>query len=75
MLQYVNSFYCTYNDTQGSFVIRLRQTEPIDSDGDDRVRIVTNEISSIIMDKESAQNLADAIYELLGKNNSSGIQE
>lgn len=75
MLQYINAFFCTYNDSQGSFVIRLRQTEPVENAEDDSVNIITNEITSIIMDKESAQNLADAIYGLLGKNNDSEISE
>ncbi len=62
MLQYVNSFACTANETKKNIVINLIQNEPIIPDDDEEeITSIPNEIASIIMDEDCARSLAESI--------------
>ena len=63
MLQFVDSFYCAYNTQKGNYVIKLRQEEPIENIPGSEPTVQTNEIASIILDKECALTLANAILQ------------
>lgn len=65
MLQYVDSFFCTYNQAKENYVIRLQQEEPKEGDSSETIAIQTNEVASIIMDKRCALQLARSIIELI----------
>ena len=64
MLQFVDSFYCTYNQQKEKYVFRLRQEEPVDGEPGVDVTIKTNEIANVILDKDCAIELAHAILQL-----------
>ena len=65
MLQYVDSFFCTYNEAKEAYVLRLRQEEPMEGDTPDKLTIQTNEIANIIIDKRCAVELARSILQLI----------
>lgn len=48
---------------KGNYVIKLRQEEPIENIPGSEPTVQTNEIASIILDKECALTLANAILE------------
>lgn len=64
MLQFVDSFYCTYNQQKEKYVFRLRQEEPVDGEPGAEATIKTNEIANVILDKNCAIELAHAILQL-----------
>ena len=74
MLQFTNSFYCSYNKDQNKLIIRFRQTEPIPSDSnneeDTQPEIEMHDLVSLVMDADFAQRLADAVKELCDGNTS-----
>ena len=63
MLQFVDSFYCAYNQPKGNYVIKFRQEEPIENGPDADPGVQTNEIASVNMDKDCAVELARAILQ------------
>lgn len=65
MLQYVDSFYCASSSDKKTIVLRLRQEEPIESEGDHKVTMQVNEVSNIVLSHECAQQLALSILQLL----------
>lgn len=73
MLQFTNSFYCSYNKDQNKLIIRFRQTEPIPNesnsvDEDAQPEIEIHDLVSLVMDADFAQRLADAVKELCDGN-------
>ena len=64
MLQFVDAFYCTYNQQKEKYVLKLRQEEPVDGNPGEEITIKTNEIANVILDKECAVELANAILQL-----------
>ena len=65
MLQYVDSFFCTYNSLKKNYVIRLRQEEPVQETSDSQnVTIQTNEVGNIVLSEACAMELAHAILQL-----------
>ena len=68
MLNFTNSFQCTYTKDQNKVIIRFRQAMPnIDretGEQDSSAPLVLNDIADLIMDSEIAQQLSVAISEL-----------
>lgn len=68
MLQYANEFTCTVDDSKKTVVIHFRQNEPIpisDEDGEVKVEIIKNNISSIVVDVDGARALSALINQVL----------
>lgn len=66
MLQYVNGFACSINETKENVVIHFLQKEPEipDSDEEEEVKLVTNKIASIVMDSDCAKGLISSMAQL-----------
>lgn len=66
MLQYTNSFYCSYSSEEKKVVIHFKQAEPLpsDNDGPQENSVVMNDIVSLIMDEDFFQKLLDSIQGL-----------
>lgn len=66
MLQYVNGFACSINETKENVVIHFLQKEPAvpDSEGEEEVKLITNKIASIVMDSDCAKGLISSIAQL-----------
>lgn len=56
MLNYVDGFSCSLNQTTKSLVIHFTQKEPVVK-ADDDIDVVLNPITSIIMEQDSAKAL------------------
>lgn len=67
MLQYVNGFSCSLNNAKNTLVIHFNQEEPIVvGEGENsELQTISHEISSIVMDSESARQLLEMITQLL----------
>lgn len=68
MLQFVNSFACSLNEDNNTFVLHFRQNEPVfpaSNDPQDNVEIQTHTVASLVMDRKCAFQLQDAINQLL----------
>ncbi|MDO4602367.1 MAG: hypothetical protein Q4B37_08870 [Eubacteriales bacterium] len=74
MLQFVDSFYCAYNNSTQNVVLRLRQEEPIESPDSGNVQIQPTEVANIIMSKSCAEQLSAAIQQLFSSENNSAEQ-
>lgn len=74
MLQFVDSFYCAYNNSTQNVVLRLRQEEPIEIPDSSSVQIQTTEVANIIMSKSCAEQLSAAIQQLFSSENDSADQ-
>lgn len=74
MLNFINSFQCTYTKDQNKVIIRFRQAVPnIDretGEQDSSAPLVLNDITDLIMDSETALQLSVAISELCSVNES-----
>ena len=75
MLQYVDSFFCTYNEAKEAYVFRLRQEEPVEGDSPDKIAVQTNEIANVIMDKQCAIELARSILQLITPESETVVSE
>lgn len=63
MLQYVNGFSCALNSQNEDFIISFIQTSPnFENDRDEYIR---ENIASLVMPKEIAGNLSQALLEML----------
>ncbi len=65
MLNYVDGFSCSLNQTSKSLVIHFSQKEPI-INGNDDIDIVVNPITSIIMEPDSAKALLALLTDIYG---------
>ena len=65
MLQFVDSFYCAFNQAKNNFFIRFRQEEPCENSDTGEVTIQTNEVVNLMLDSECAHQLASSILNLL----------
>ncbi|MCD8222715.1 MAG: hypothetical protein LUD07_11165 [Clostridiales bacterium] len=61
MLQYVDTFACSWSQESGNVVIHFMQKEPIVEEGTNNITEITNPVSSIIMNKDGA----NALFSLL----------
>lgn len=66
MLQYVDGFSCSLNQESGSLVIHFTQKEPVIEESTGNVNLVLNPITSIIMEKSSAQALLSLLQDVYG---------
>ena len=68
MLNYVNVFTCASN-RQNTFVIHFFQNEPVVVPGGNSdpncVEIITNQVSSIVMDREGLKTLHELVTGML----------
>lgn len=65
MLQFVDSFYCVYNQNSQNVVMRLRQEVPYENPEDEKSVIAKIEdVASIVMSKECAMQLASSILQI-----------
>lgn len=64
MLQYVDSFACSWNQKTGNLVIRFMQKEPVFDEGKNNFSEITNSIASVIMDKDAADALLSLLQEV-----------
>ena len=60
MLNYVNSFFCAYNNVEKTLVIKMSQIEPGETN-DSNVSPITTEISSVVVTRDLALKLAENI--------------
>ncbi len=63
MLQYVDSFACSWNQKTGNLVIHFMQKEPVIGE-EDNISEITNPIASVIMDREGANALFSLMQEV-----------
>ena len=68
MLNYVNSIFCAYNPVENNYVIKMRQDEPIDP-ADPDAKSVSTDISSVVISRELALQLAQNITVLCKQDN------
>lgn len=66
MLQYVDGFSCSLNQTSGSLVIHFTQKEPLIDETTGNVDVVSNPVTSIIMEKSSATALLAMLQNVYG---------
>lgn len=71
MLQFVDSFFCTYNNDTQNMVLRFRQEEPFQDSNSKSVQVQTTEVANIIMSKTCAEQLAAGLQQLLSENTTS----
>lgn len=71
MLQFANSFQCTYLSDQNKIVLKFRQAIPnIDKktgEQDSSEPVIINELVDLVVDSGFAEKLADAIHDLCKK--------
>lgn len=75
MLQFVDSFYCAYNNSTQNVVLRLRQEEPVENPDSGSVQIQPTEVANIIMSKSCAEQLSAAIQQLFSSENDASEQD
>ncbi len=75
MLQFVDSFYCAYNNSTQNVVLRLRQEEPVENPDSGSVQIQPTEVANIIMSKACAEQLSAAIQQLFSSENDASEQD
>lgn len=66
MLNYVNSFFCSYNNVEKNLIIKMSQIEPGETP-DSNAAPITTEISSIIVSRDLALKLAESINTILNQ--------
>ena len=72
MLQFVNSFACSLNEDNNTFVLQFRQNEPVfptSGEVKDNVEIQTHTVASLVLDRKCAFQLQDAINQILNAPN------
>ncbi|MDO4328126.1 MAG: DUF3467 domain-containing protein [Lachnospiraceae bacterium] len=68
MLQYINGFSCAMDDEKEEFMINFVQRLPMIKDGNIQEEMAAETVSSIVMRKAVAEQLYDALKELLEQN-------
>lgn len=66
MLQYVDGFSCSLREPSGSLVIHFTQKEPVVK-GEKEVEVITNPVTSIIMEDDSARALRSLLNDIYGE--------
>lgn len=67
MLQYVDGFACSLNESKDKMVIKFVQSEPIFPDDEEggEIEIVKNQIASIVIDTDCARGLISSLAQML----------
>lgn len=65
MLQYVNGFSCAMDNEREDFIINFVQRIPKIEDEGMQEEMITENISSLVMNKNVAERLLDALKEML----------
>lgn len=63
MLNYVDGFSCSLNQSTKSIVIHFTQKEPVVKEADN-IEVVLNPITSIIMEQDSAKALLSLLNDI-----------
>ena len=64
MLQYVNGFSCSLNETKDALVIHFIQNEPTIPNEEGEVEVEVNKIASIVMESSCALELMKSLAQL-----------
>lgn len=77
MLQYINSFSCHLNESNDTMVLHFMQKEPtiVENDGKEEVKLITNEIASIVMNTDCAKGLISSLSQLYSTSEENNAKE